>query len=92
MKKLFSALPLALALAFTACTSFTPIAAGSGEVAVKRGEATAATIFGFLPISNDCTILKAAQNGGIQHIATADVKNFTFLGLYNSTTTIVTGD
>ncbi len=92
MKKLLTAGTLALALAFTSCTSFAPLAAGAGEVGVKKGEATAATILGFIPVTKDCTILKAAQNGGITHIATVDVKHFSFLGLYNSSTTIVTGD
>lgn len=92
MKKVFGAALVALTLAFTACSTFTPIAAGSGTVGAKRGEATAATLLGWLPVSNDNTILKAAQNGGIEHIATVDVKHFNFLWLYSSTTTIVTGD
>ena len=92
MKKLLAAASLALALSLTACTSFTPLAAGSGEVAVKHGEASQATLFGFIPLSTNCTILKAAQNGGIKHIATVDIKHFSFLGLYNSKTTIVIGD
>lgn len=83
---------LALALAFSSCSSYRPIAAGAGTVGEKRGEATAAKLFGWIPLSSDNTMLKAAQNGGIKHVATVDQKTFTFLGLYSSVTTIVTGD
>ncbi len=82
----------ALALAFSSCTSYTPIAAGSGTVGEKRGEATCATLLGWIPLGSDNSMLKAAQNGGIKHIATVDRKTFNFLGLYSSVTTIVTGD
>ncbi len=92
MKKFLAAGVLALSLAFTACTTFRPVSAGSGVVGAKHGEATAVTLFGLLPITNDCSMLKAAKNGGIEHVATVDQKIFTFLGLYSSVTTIVTGD
>lgn len=98
MKKLFGAALVALTLAFTACTTFVPVAAGSGTVGAKRGEATFATVLGCIPIPNndgsapDNTMLKAAQNGGIKRIATVDVKIYNILWLYTTTTTIVTGD
>lgn len=82
----------ALALAVSSCTSYTPIAAGAGTVGEKRGEASKVTILGWIPISGDNSMLTAAQHGGIKHVATVDQKVFTLFGLYNSVTTIVTGD
>ncbi|MBR0099014.1 MAG: hypothetical protein IJP90_04800 [Treponema sp.] len=92
MKKLFAIATVALGLAFMSCSSYRPVSAGAGTVGAKHGEATAAKLFGFIPLSSDNTMLKAAQNGGIEHIATVDQKYFSFLGLYTSVTTIVTGD
>ncbi|MBP3771650.1 MAG: hypothetical protein J6I53_03025 [Treponema sp.] len=92
MKKVFAIATVALGLALMSCSSYRPVAAGSGTVGAKHGESTAATLFGFIPLSTDNTMLKAAQNGGIEHVATVDQKFFTFLGLYTSVTTIVTGD
>lgn len=92
IKKTVLGIAATLALAFSSCTSYTPIAAGAGTVGEKRGEATAVTILGFIPIMSNDSMLKAAQNGGIKHIATVDRKDFKFLGLFHSVTTIVTGD
>lgn len=92
MKKLFGISAIALSLMLSACTTFVPLSAGSGTVGAKRGESVARTLFGFIPLSSDNTMLKAAQDGGIEHIATVDLKYFTFFGLYSSKTTIVTGD
>lgn len=92
MKKIFAIATVALGLALASCTSYRPVAAGSGVVGTKHGEATAATLFGFIPLGVDNSMLTAAQHGGIEHVATVDQKMFTFLGLYTSVTTIVTGD
>ncbi|WP_191016407.1 TRL domain-containing protein [Treponema zioleckii] len=81
----------ALALTCASCSSYRPIAAGSGTVGEKRGEASSVNVLGF-QLKSDNTMLKAAQNGGIKHIATVDQQFFTFLGLYTTVTTIVTGD
>ena len=92
MKKIFAIASLALGLAFMSCTSYRPVSAATGTVGVKHGEAKAARLFGFIPLGSNCSMLKAAQNGGIEHIATVDQKYFWFLGIYTSVTTIVTGD
>ncbi len=83
-----------LTLALTSCTTIIPLTAGSGNVGEKRGEATVAYLFGFIPLqfSDDSGILKAAKDGDITHVATVDVKKFSVLGIYTSKTTIVTGD
>lgn len=92
MKKIFAITTVVATLALSACSSYRPIAAASGEVGAKRGEATAATLFGFIPLSVNNSMLKAAENGGIKHVGTVDQKYFSFLGIYSSVTTIVTGD
>lgn len=92
MKKFGTALFGAICgLTMIACTSITPICAGSGNVGERRGEATTVVLFGFLPLGGDNSILKAAKDGGITHIATVDKKVFS-LGFYTSVTTVVTGD
>ncbi|WP_294428807.1 TRL domain-containing protein [uncultured Treponema sp.] len=92
MKKLFTIATAVLALAFISCASYRPVAAGPGKVGSKHGEATSANLLGFIPLGGDNTMLRAAQNGGIEHIATVDQKYFSLLGIYTSVTTIVTGE
>ncbi len=92
MKKLMLAGAMVCALALSACTSFTPVAASSGTVGAKTGESTATFLFGYLPLKGDNSILAAANNGGIKNVATVDVKTVSYLGLYAKKTTIVTGN
>lgn len=83
-----------LTLALTSCTTIIPLTAGSGKVGEKKGEAKTAYVLGFIPLQteDDNSILKAAKDGDITHVATVDLKIFTVLGFYTTKTTIVTGD
>ena len=91
MKKIFALAAVVLGLTFASCTSYRPIAAASGTVGEKKGESKGTMLFG-IPTEGDCSILTAANRGGIKHIATVDQKYFSFLGLYTEITTIVTGE
>ena len=95
MKKISAVITAVLAaFAITACTSTRPVCATSNPVGSKVGTATAALLFSWIPIpfSQDTGIQKAAKNGNIKLISTVDTKTFTFLGIYTSVTTIVTGE
>ncbi len=81
----------ALTLAFASCTTYRPVAASSGVVGEKKGEASASYIL-YFPLNQNNSMLEAANNGGIKNVATVDQKVFTVLGLYTKVTTIVTGN
>ena len=92
MKKIFEFSAVLAALALSACTTYRPVSSGDGHVGTKRGEATAGFILSVIPTNGDNSMLAAAQDGGIQKIATVDQKITTYLGFYTKVTTIVTGD
>lgn len=94
MKKMLAIAIAILTLGLSSCTTFTPIAAGSGEVGAKKGSATAVSIMGngALNFGNN-SMLKASKDAGVTHVATVDSKNTVlFGGLVVVKTTIVTGD
>ncbi len=68
-----------------------PYQATTNNIGSKRGEATAQSILGLIGVG-DASIEKAAKNGGIQKIATVDQKSTNFLGIFATSTTIVTGE
>lgn len=91
MKKMLAIAIAILTLGLSSCTTFTPIAAGSGEVGAKKGSATAVSIMA-LNFGNN-SMLKASKDAGVTHVATVDSKNTVlFGGLVVVKTTIVTGD
>lgn len=99
MKKMLAVAIAILTLGLSSCTTFTPIAAGSGEVGARRGSATAVSIMGLIPNTNavlnfgNNSMLKAAKDAGVTHVATVDSRNTVILGgLVVVKTTIVTGD
>ncbi|MCR5494310.1 MAG: TRL-like family protein [Treponema sp.] len=97
MKKMLAVAIAILTLGLSSCTTFTPIAAGSGEVGARKGSATAVSIMGLLPNGvlnfGNNSMLKASKDAGVTHVATVDSKNTVlFGGLLVIKTTIVTGD
>ncbi len=68
---------------------------GPGKVTdnkiVKTGTSTCQSILG-LVASGDCSIATAAKNGGIKKVATVDYDVNNILGLFATTTVIVTGE
>ncbi len=68
-----------------------PYHATQNTLGSKKGEATATSVLGMFGFG-DASIIKAAENGGITKIATVDQKATRFLGLFATSTTIVTGE
>lgn len=97
MKKMLAVAIAILTLGLSSCTTFTPIAAGSGEVGARKGSATAVSIMGLPPNAllnfGNNSMLEAAKDAGVTHVATVDSRNTVILGgLVVVKTTIVTGD
>lgn len=61
------------------------------KIGSRRGEATAISILGLVGIG-DASIRVAARNGRITKIATVDQYATNYLGIYATSTTIVTGE
>ena len=68
-----------------------PMDATSNIVGPKTGEASATSILGLFGFG-DASIKKAAENGGIRKISTVDQKSMNILGIFATSTTIVTGE
>ncbi|WP_104695629.1 TRL-like family protein [Helicobacter salomonis] len=64
---------------------------GNGESGSKTGEASCGSILGLFAFG-DCSVEKAAKEGGIKTIKSVDRKVFNVIGLYGHYTTIVKGD
>jgi hypothetical protein len=63
-----------------------------GNVGTKQGESSStAYLWGLWAVGDD-SIAKAAQNGNITRIGTVSQKQVGIFGIYNKTTTIVTGE
>lgn len=95
MKKIIGAILATAALALAvSCTTVAPGQIDSGATAnAKRGEASGGLLFGLLPVmSADFSVSTAAANGGITKIATVDYKMVSYLGIWVTRTTIVTGE
>ena len=92
MRKIILASSLALgALALTSCSYTMPFAGASGKVGAKQAEASYTSFLYAIP-AGDAGIATAARKAGITQVGTVDVKVFTFLGLWTTFTTIITGD
>ena len=65
--------------------------ADDGKVGSKSGEAEASSILGLFTFG-DASVLNAARNGGITEIKTIDHHFTSFLGIYSSFSTKVTGE
>jgi hypothetical protein len=63
----------------------------TGVVGSKTGEASSTAILGIYA-SGDDSITAAAKAGGIKTIGTISKKQQGYFGVYNKTTTVVTGD
>ena len=92
MKKIVKIASVVLVVMFMlSCSVTAPLTATSNPIGSKTGEASATFLVGYLPISGDYSIQKAAMEGGITEISTVDVK--TTPGLFTvKLTTIVTGN
>lgn len=94
MKRILALSVIGIAiLVIAGCSTVTPMGATSNEIGPKVGEASAAYLFGYLPLGleQDYGIAAAAANGGISEISTYDVKVYTIGSFYVEYTTIVTG-
>ena len=86
------ALSLLIIILLSACTMNKPICATSNPTGNKVGTYSQTSWLGFPPLANtNSAIAKAAENGGITKIATAD-HNITWMIFYLKYTTIVTGN
>lgn len=79
-----------------ACSTVGPVAATSNPVSVTSKVGTDCSrdiFFGVIPVSGkNNTVYDASIQGNITKISTVDQEWFTFLGLYNSTCTVVHGE
>lgn len=90
MKKFF--ILAAAALAFTSCTSVSPLTATSNTVGKRCGIATDTRYFGLFPIKGDHGIDAACKQGGIKKISHVDIETENVLGIVRRTTTKVYGE
>lgn len=92
MKKVLLGSFAALALLFASCTTFTPVCA-DGTIGAKRGSASGTSVLWGLMNFGNGSILKAAEDSGITHVSTVDVKQTNILGgLVVVNTTLVSGE
>lgn len=92
MKKVLLGSFAALALLFASCTTFTPVCA-DGTIGAKRGSASGTSVLWGLMNFGNGSILKAAEDSGITHVSTVDVKHTNILGgLVVVNTTLVSGE
>ena len=103
MKKLFKAMAVVAVFSLTSCGVFSPTAAGlyvdvtqgvtatSNTVGTKVGKASASNVLGIVA-NGDASINEAAKQAGIKKISHVDVKTFSILGLFTTTTTFVYGE
>jgi len=74
---------------FTKATG--PYMATQNQIGSKKGEATAVSILGLIG-TGDAGIAAAAQNGNITKVATVDQQGMNVLGVFATSTTVVTGE
>ena len=104
LNKIFYTIPLVASLLLTACVSpgggggllinstTSPLIVTNNEVGTRTGQSTARCFLGLICMGN-AGIHRAAKNGNIKKISSVDYKYNSFLYIiYNSTTTIVTGE
>ncbi len=93
MKKLVTLVLVAASLTtLSSCSITLPVAATSNPIGSKVGQQSADIFLGVFCFDGDASIRGAAKNGGITKVSTVDIKTYTFLGLYQKVTTIVTGE
>lgn len=68
-----------------------PIQATENKLGSKQGKAQCENILGLVALG-DASISKAAANGGVREIAAVDVHQWSILGVYAKTNTIVSGE
>lgn len=66
-------------------------ATGEAKSCAKKGESVAVNYLGFVALG-DASIEAARQAGGITTVTSVDYDNYSILGFYNKTTTIVCGE
>ena len=80
------------ALTLASCTVTVPYDLTSNPVGTKVGKASGTCYFRVLCFDVDYSIHTAAKNGGINKIATVDIKTTNVLGIIWTFETIVTGE
>jgi hypothetical protein len=76
----------------SSCSITLPVAATSNPVGNKVGSATAPVFLGVFVFDGDASIKSAAKNGGITKISTVDMKMMNILYIYQTYTTVVSGE
>ena len=92
MKKVFTAVAACAVLVLSSCSITLPVAVSSNAIGSKVGMATAPVYLGVLSFGGDASIMAAAKQGGIKRVSTVDMKSTNFLYLYQTYTTIVSGE
>ena len=75
----------------SSCSMTMPVSSSGPVTGPKTGSATANVILGF-SFGGDCSIEKAAADGGITKVATVKCKHTNVLGVYQSYKTTVSGE
>lgn len=92
MKKVLLGSFAALAMLFASCTTFTPVCA-DGTIGAKRGSSSGTSVLWGLMNFGNGSILDAAEDSGITHVSTVDVRTTNILGGFVIVkTTLVSGE
>lgn len=92
MNKLTKIAILAFAITLNACTTISPLLITQNPIGTKQGKARAVFLFGIPLDGGDFSTGTAARNGGINKIATVDLKTQNYLGIVIVQQTIVAGE
>jgi hypothetical protein len=92
MKKAFILFAAGASLVLSSCSITLPVAVSSNPIGAKVGSSTAAVFLGVLSFGGDASIASAAKKGGITRVATVDMKQSNILFIYQTYTTMVTGE
>ncbi len=91
MRKIALMCVVTVLLVLTGCTTVLPVTATGNTIGSKVGEASGGFLFA-IPLNGNSSIRAAAGNAGITTVSTVDLKITTYLGVYTTVTTIVTGE
>lgn len=92
LRNLFIGLIAVAAITLASCTVTRPGQVTDNPMGTKIGRATGTCYLGIFCFNVDYSIHTAAKNGGINKIATVDVKTTNVLGIIWTFETIVTGE
>lgn len=85
-------LVVVVALFFASCSATHPYWVTTNPIGTKVGKSSGTCYFRVLCFNVDYSIQTAAKNGGINKIATVDIKTTNVLGIIWTFETIVTGE